>query len=145
MASIVTNRGALVIASHDVEAIVHRILAVDTAPASDAAARDLNTVADVIGDEITGAGYARATAANVTVTENDSSDAAIVSADMPVALGSIVVGETIAGVWVFQRVTGGDLNTDPLIAWIDTNNLPTNGAAVQLNQSGGELYRLSTI
>jgi hypothetical protein len=144
MASVATNRGALTLARNDVQALTLRVLAVDTAPASDAAARDLNTIADVTADEITGAGYARATLASVTATENDTADAVVITATMPVSIGNPVVGETVVGFWVFQRVGGSDASTDPLICWIDSNNLPTNGATININQADGELLRITT-
>ena len=54
-----TNRGRAEVAKQDPTAVTLRILLVDTAPASQAAAAAVNTIADVVANELSGTGYAR--------------------------------------------------------------------------------------
>lgn len=123
-----TNRGKTDFAGVDVRAVVLRAVLVD-ADADAAANADLNTLADVVGDEIGAAG--RKTLANVTITEDDAGDRAILDAD-DLVWAAANFG-TIGGVWIFRRVGGADANTDPLWMYLDVEpELATNGGDITL-------------
>jgi hypothetical protein len=132
MASWWTNKGKADLAKTDPTAATLRILLVNTAPASQAAAADLNFVADVVAGELSGTGYARQTLAGVTVTEDDTNDRAILDATDPATYAGINAG-TIAGAWIYRRVGGADSDAvDVLWCWIDTPDLVTNGGDVNV-------------
>lgn len=128
MASLWTNRGKLELAQFDVRAIVLRAMLVD-ADGDTVATVDLNTVAEIVVDELAGAG--RKTLVNVTTTEDDAADRAVLDAD-DLVWAAANFG-TIGGAWIYRRVGGADANTDPLWCYIDVEpELPTNGGDVTL-------------
>lgn len=139
MASHWTNKGKWDLATGGVTSRSFRILLVNTPPATAAAAADLNFVADVTANELSGTGYARKTLANVTITEDDTNDLAKFDADDPTVYSAASMG-TIAGAWIYRQITGGTdaPATDILWCFLDMNDLVTNGGDVTLsfNASG---------
>ena len=132
MASYWTNKGKADLAGQDPTAATLRIMLVNTAPASAAAAADLNFVADVAANELAGTGYARQTLSGVTVTEDDTNDRAILDATNPATYTAINAG-TIAGAWIFRRVGASDSNAvDVLWCFLDVPDLVTNGGDVNV-------------
>lgn len=149
MATLWTNKGKFDLANGGVSGRQFRLLLVNTPPASAAVAADLNVVSDVTGVEcvnVSGTGYARRTLANVTVTEDDSgtNDRAILGADDPAVYTAINAG-TIAGGWVYRRITSGTDadSSDFLWLFVDCTDLVTNGGDVTL--AFAATTRLSTI
>lgn len=132
MATWWTNRGKARIATSGVTGKTFRLLLVNTPPASEAAAADINVPSDVTANELSGTGYARRTLANPAVTEDDTNDRAVFDVDDPSTYTAINAG-TIAGGWVFERVGGSDADgTDHVWLFLDTNDLVTNGGDVNL-------------
>lgn len=133
MASYMTNKGKYLLVNDATTSSVWRILLVDTPPASSGAAADLNTVSEIVGDELSGTGYARQTVNTQTVTEQDASDRVLVDATDPSTYSGIDAG-TIAGAWIYKRVAGSDVDAnDLLICFLDCTDLVTNGGDVTLS------------
>lgn len=132
MASWTTNKArfdVLTRANAGGAAAVWKVLLVDTEPASAAAAADLNFVAEVVANELADASYSRKTLANVTVTEDDTGDAAFIDADDPVWT-ALAGAETAVGAWVYREVSNDADSV--LYAFVDSNDLATNGGDVTL-------------
>jgi hypothetical protein len=144
MANAVYNRGKYLQASGGITTAADlRVLLVDETYVFDATH---NTVSDVIAGsaEIAGAGYARATLANKTITEDDANGFAYLDAD-DAAMGSIVTGETIGGAILYKHDAGGD-SASQVIAFYDLTNTPTNGAAITVQwntPANGGVLKLS--
>lgn len=133
MASYMTNKGKYLLVNDATTASVWRIMLVDTPPANSGAAADLNTVSQVVGDELSGTGYVRQTVNTQTVTEDDTNDYVKVDATDPATYTGIDAG-TIAGAWIYKRVGGGDVDAnDLLICFLDCTDLVTNGGDVTLS------------
>lgn len=133
MASFVTNKAKMEMLKEDVDTVVLRLLLVDTPPASEAAAQDLNTVSQIVADELAGTGYARQTVNTQTVTEDDSGNRAVIDAVDPATYSAIDAG-LIAGAWVYRRVGGGDVDANDLLwFFLDCTDLTTNGGDVTLS------------
>lgn len=98
---------------------------------------DHATVADVAADELAVSGYSRQTLGSCTVTTEAASNRVVLDA-ADVSFGSLATGETLGGAVIFKRVGGSDASTDPLIAFLDLTDTPTNSAAigVAFNASG---------
>lgn len=96
---------------------------------ADPSIQNKTTVSALTG-EAAAAGYSRQTLTTVAVVNDTTNHKARISAD-PVNFGSPAVGETYVGVVVFRRVGGSDVAAND-IPWvfIDSNDLPSNGAAV---------------
>jgi hypothetical protein len=111
-----------------------RVLLVSSAYSYDA---DHATVADVSASEIGVSGYARATLTSPTVTVDAANNRVVLDA-ADVTFSALAAGATIGGAVVFRRVAGADAGTDPLIAFVDLTDTPTNGGdiVVQWNASG---------
>lgn len=132
MANWRTNKGAFDVLSRYLAgsggAADLRALAVDTPPASQAAAADLDFVSAVTADELAGTGYSRFTFAGETATENDTTDLAAIDVTdpSPQTLGSD--NGTIAGWWVYRFVTNDADSV--LVVFLDTADVVTNGGNV---------------
>lgn len=135
MASYWTNKGKKEIVDRDATAADLRLLLVNTPPASAGAAADLNFVADVSANELSGTGYARKTLATKTITEDDTNDRAVFDCDDPSVYTALNAG-TIAGAWVFRQVTN-DADS-ALWMFLDCTDLVTNGGdvTVTINSAG---------
>lgn len=105
------------------------LILVDTPPASQATTEDLNFVSEVVADELAGTGYTRISLANEAATENDTTNLGAIDADDPSAQTLAADNGTIAGAWL-ARNTGSDA-TSPLIVFLDSTDLVTNGGNVQ--------------
>jgi hypothetical protein len=116
-----------------------RVLLVSSSYSYDA---DHATVADVSGSEIGVSGYARATLASPTETVEAANNRVVLDA-ADVTFSALGAGATIGGAVVFRRVAGADAGTDPLIAFIDTNDLVTNGGDVVVAWSANGIARLT--
>lgn len=103
---------------------------------------DHATVADVSASELGVSGYARATLTSPTATYDSGNNwTALDAAD--VTFSSVGVGATIGGAVVFKRVGGSDASTDPLIAFVDLNDLVTNGSDVVAQWSANGIVRVA--
>lgn len=132
MASYWTNRGKTRLSTVGFTAPVMRCMLVSVPPASAGAAADLNTVSQVVADELAGAGYARQTLAGKVATENDTADNAMLDATDPDPYVAINAG-TIAGAWIYERIGGGDVDAnDHLWMFLDVSDVVTNGGTVTL-------------
>ena len=107
-----------------------RLMLVNTAPASAAAAADINFVADVVANEITPASYARQVLAGEASSFDAANDEALLSATDPGSLGNLETGDTIRGAWVFRQVTD---DADSVVwCFLAITDTPTNGGEVTL-------------
>lgn len=141
MASYTTNKGNADVLTRYISGATFKVLLVDAAPASEAAAKDLNFVSDVSGDELADASYARQTLASVAVTEDDSGDSAFIDAADPV-FTSPTGGENPVGGWIYREVTNDADSV--LLAWIETNDdVTTSGNNVTLALPAAGFYQLS--
>lgn len=94
---------------------------------------DDNFVADISG-ELTDGSYSRQTLGNKGVTEDDTNDEAVMTAD-PVDFGALT-NETPAGIVLFKFVTN-DADS-PLISFSDAGfGATANGAGYVVNGEGG--------
>lgn len=136
MAAYWTNKGKADLVSGGIAGRTFRILLATAAPASAAAAADLNFVSDVVANECTFTNYGRKTLANVTSTEDDTGDLAKLDADDPTTYAAAggAVNNTIAGAWIYRRVGAGDSDAvDILWCWLGfAAGLPTNGGDITL-------------
>lgn len=139
-----TNKGKADQAGVAVGSADLRLLLVDTAPASAAAAADLNFVTEVAGDEVAGTGYARKTLTGEAVIEDDTGDRARIDADDPSTYSAADFG-TPVGAWVFRQVTN-DADS-PLWCYLPiTTPVATNGGdfAVAFDALGISLITSTT-
>lgn len=116
-----------------------RVLLVDSSYAYDP---DHATVADVIADELGVSGYARATLASKTATLDAGNNRVSLDA-ADVTFSALGVGATIGGAVVFRRAGGADDNADPLLAFVDLNDLVTNGGDVVIAWNAGGILRFA--
>ena len=116
-----------------------RVLLVDSSYAYDP---DHATVADVIADELGVSGYARATLASKTATLDAGNNRVSLDA-ADVTFSALGVGATIGGAVVFRRAGGADDNTDLLLAFVDLNDLVTNGGDVVIAWNAGGILRFA--
>lgn len=131
MAAWWTNKGKADLAAGGVAGRTFRLLVAVAAPASAAAAADLNFVADVVANE--SALAARKTLANVVTIEDDANDRASIDADDPTTYGNLAAGETLKGAWLYRRVGAGDADAaDILWCWLGMADLITNGGEVTI-------------
>lgn len=130
-----TNKGKADLAGGGIAGREFRLILAKTAPASAAAAADLNFVSQIVANELTVAGYARKTLAGVVTAEDDANDRATVDATDPTTYATLAAGETIVGGWIARRITNGvDADaTDILWTWLAlAPTIPTNGGDVSL-------------
>jgi len=143
MANAVYNRGKYLIQTGAVTAASDlRVLLVSDAYTFDGTH---NTVSEVIvgGVELSGAGYARATLANKSITEDDANGFSYLDAD-DAAMGSIVTGETM-GAAILYLYHASDASAQ-VIAFYDLTNTPTNGSAISVQwntPANGGVLKLS--
>jgi hypothetical protein len=103
---------------------------------------DHATVADVSASEIAVSGYSRATIASPTATHDDSNNRTVLDA-ADIVFSALGAGATIGGAVVFKRVGGSDASTDPLIAFVDLNDVATNGGDVTVQWSANGIARIT--
>jgi hypothetical protein len=108
-----------------------------------------NFVNQVSASELSGTGYVggfggagRKALASKTITEDDTNDRGTYDAADPSAWTGLNAG-TIGGVIVIKENTT-DADSD-LLAFIDTNDLVTNGSDVTFNIATAGLFYLSTV
>jgi hypothetical protein len=140
VASWVSTKGTFEIANLAVASQDLRLLLVDTPPASQAAAQDVNFVADVVADELSGTGYARRTLAGESVTEDDTNNRTSIDATDPAVYTGINAG-TIAGGWIYRQVTN-DADS-PAWAFLDVADIVTNTGDVTLSFHANGIITLS--
>jgi hypothetical protein len=87
-------------------------------------------------------GYARATLASKTATLDAGNNRVSLDA-ADVTFSALGVGATIGGAVVFRRAGGADDNTDPLLAFVDLNDLVTNGGDVVIAWNAGGILRFA--
>lgn len=128
----VYNRGKFIIMDGSLDWVSDTIqaLLVDSTYVYDP---DDNFVADISG-ELTDGSYSRQTLGNKGVTEDDTNDEAVMTAD-PVDFGALT-NETPAGIVLFKFVTN-DADS-PLISFSDAGfGATANGAGYVVNGEGG--------
>lgn len=103
---------------------------------------DHSTVADVSGSEIGVTGYARATLASPTVTVDAANNRVVLDA-ADVTYSSLAAGATIGGAVLFRRAGGADASSDPLLAFVDLTDTPTNGGDVIVQWSASGITRIT--
>jgi hypothetical protein len=137
MANLVYNKGLEEIAKAltDLDGSTLKVMLVDATYAAnkDHLFVDDGTANDPQSHEISVAGYARQTLANKVVTRDDTNDMAYLDGD-DVVFSALATGQTIGGA-VLLRDAGGADTANPLIAFYDLTDTPTNGgsATVQWN------------
>lgn len=142
MASHTTNKGNADVLTRYSSGATFQAMLVTVAPASAAAAADLNFVSDVVANELADASYARVTLSGVAVTEDDTGDAAFLDA-ADVTFTSLAGGETPVGAWIYRLVTN-DADS-PLLSFIDTNDtVTTSGNNVVLTFAADGFYKLTS-
>ena len=101
---------------------------------------DHNFVSEVVAQEITVSGYARQASASRTLTELDATDR-VVANMATTSFGALVTGQTIGSAVVYRHIGATD-SANPLIAFIDLVDTPTNGGtfAVDWNDTDGVFY-----
>lgn len=101
-------------------------------------------VADVVTDELVGAGYARITLAGKLSTKDNGNNRTDYIANNPV-WAAIAAGETIGWAIVFKQITNDADST--LIAVLDGADVATNGGQITLRFNGtavsGIAFRLA--
>lgn len=130
-----TNAGKRDLALGGVTGREFRLILAKTAPASAAAAADLNFTSQIVANELTVSGYARRTLASVVTAEDDTNDRATIDATDPATYTGLATGETIVGGWIVRRITNGtDTDaTDILWTWHALSpTIPTNGGDVTI-------------
>ncbi len=141
MASYSTNHGKADVLTKYISSETFKIMLVDTAPASEAAAQDLNFVSQVAADELADASYARVTLTSVTVVEDDTGNEAHIDCADPVFV-SLTGGETPVGAWIYREVTNDADSV--LLAWIDTNDdVTTDGNNVTVTIDADGFYQIA--
>jgi len=105
---------------------------------------DHSTVADVSASEIAPSGYARQTLGSKTATIDTGANVLPLDA-ADSAFGALGSGATIGGAVVFKRVGGSDASTDPLIAFADLTDTPTNGASITVAWDANGIVRLAVV
>jgi len=88
---------------------------------------DDGTPDDPLSHELGVAGYTRIALANKVIARDDVNDFAYLDADDPV-WASLATGQTIGGAVLYRHVGADTVN--PLIAFYDVTNTPTNGGQV---------------
>jgi hypothetical protein len=117
-----------------------RAIAVDTPPASAGAAADLDFASAITADELVGTGYSRFIFAGETALENDTTDLAAVDVTDPAPQTLGADNGTIAG-WYIVRWVTSDADS-PIIVFLDTADLVTNGGNVQFAAAAAGLFTL---
>lgn len=95
---------------------------------------DDGTTSDPDGYEISVAGYARATLASVTLTEDDTNDMACLDA-ADTTFGNLTAGQTIGGAVIYIYSTSGGTTSDTgqdLLSYYALTATPTNGGALTI-------------
>lgn len=128
MANSVTNKAKYELATGDanLDAADLRVLLLTSSGAPTA---DTNFVSDIVANELSVSGYARATLASESVTEDDTNDFAYLDAADPV-FSALVAGQTIGWACLFRH-TGADA-TAPVYCNYDVTDTPTNGGDVTI-------------
>ena len=85
---------------------------------------------------------ARATIASPTATHDDTNNRTVLDA-ADLTFSALGAGATIGGAVVFKRVGGTDASSDPLIAFVDLNDLVTNGGDVGVAWSANGIARIA--
>ena len=80
---------------------------------------------DPASHEVSVGGYARQALANKVVTRDDTTDMAYLDADDTI-FTTLATGQTVGGAVLFRDAGGAD-TANPLIAFYDTTDTPTNG------------------
>lgn len=119
MASLVTNRGKVILVTNGWAGTSYRVALVT---ASYTPSADHNFVADLT-NELSGGNYARQTLASLTVTENDTDDRAQLDAADTVFSSLQLAAGTPRYAVVYRNVTN-DADS-PIIAAIDLGDPPT--------------------
>ncbi|MEM9610958.1 MAG: hypothetical protein AAGA99_26350 [Actinomycetota bacterium] len=128
----------LAITNHSVPTF--QLVVVDTIPADAATAADNNFASEIVANELQGAGYVRPTIANLAAVEDDAADQGILDADDPGSIGAVVTGETARGAWLIRVVT--DDSDSPVWGFLGSDDLPTNGAQINLTLTAEGLFKL---
>lgn len=109
---------------------------------------DHNVVNDLTPgtNEISVGGYLRQTVGGVAVSQVDGSDWGAVQGNQ-VTFSALASGQTIGAAVLFLRLGASDADaTDPLIAYYDLTDTPTNGGDVTVRFGGaspGDFLRLT--
>lgn len=138
MPSYLTTKGKVRVARSGWDAGDYRVVVVDTPPASQAAAEDLNFVSEIAVDEVVGA--TRKVLANKAVNENDTDNRAELDADDPSEYTGLD-GPTMAGVYVIFQVTN-DADSE-VIGFLDHNDVVTNGGGVTVSLAATGAFHLT--
>lgn len=129
-----TNRGLRELLAQNITGATDlRALVFNTSTPTVAQIRDLNVVSDLLAltTEATASGYTRATLANLTITENDSTDQVTITADN-CQWTSVASGETWLGIGYFIH-TGANDGVRTLVGVdVPTSSVTTNGGSVTL-------------
>ncbi len=96
---------------------------------------DDNTRSDITADECDVSSYAATLMTTVTITQNDTSNEAEVSADR-VAFSALEAGNDIGSCVVFQQIGGSPAPTDPLLCHCQLVDTATNGQVFRVDFSG---------
>lgn len=136
MAAYWTNKGKADLAGGGIAGREFRILLATGAPASAAAAADLNFLTEVVAQEAGFTNYVRKTIVP-SVTEDDTNDRAAITAANPstyTAAGG-GVNNTLVGAWIFRRATNGvdTPATDVLWCFLGMTSITTNGGDLTVN------------
>lgn len=128
-----TNAGKRDLAAGGVAGRELRILFVTAAPASAAAAADLNFVSQVAANESPGAG--RQTLASVATAEDDTNDRATIDATDPTDITPTNGSAAVVGAWIYRRATNGTDTDATDILWCYLSATPAvtpNGGAISI-------------
>lgn len=130
-----TNKGKADLAGGGIAAREFRLVVVTAAPASNAAAADLNFLSEVTANEATFTNYARKTLASVAITEDDTGDRALLTAANPstYAAAGGTTNNTVVGVWIVRRATNGADTPATDVLWCYL------GATPAITTNGGDL------
>ena len=142
MASYVYNQGLLKIANGTVDYLTDdiRVLVVNQNYTFDKAHDFVNDVVSFEVANSSGTGYERKALANKSVSL--VADSAIYDADN--VLYTAVTTTQQFGGWVVYKEGATDAARD-LIAFIDFNNLVTNGSDIQININENGLFRITNV
>lgn len=129
-----TNRGLRELLAQNITGVTDlRALVFKTSTPTVAQIRDLNVVSDLLAltTEATASGYTRATLANLTITENDSTDQVTITADN-YQWTSVASGETWLGIAYFIH-TGANDGVRTLVGVdVPASSIATNGGSITL-------------